>query len=404
MTTEYSDFLARFMTYTEGAPTPEIFRLWTGIATIAGALERRTWVVTTRKVLFPNLFVMLAGPPGAGKSAAIDFARDLWHSTKDQGRPKFHLAPQNMSRAGLFDALAEAARRIVVPDNIIEYHTLLIAIGEVGVLLSQHDLDFLATLNHVYDNPPVLDEKLRHVHGGKTKEIISPQLTILAGAQPTFMNNILPEEAWSMGFTSRCLMIYGGEAPPPDLFSDIDPREAQRRSLLASVMDFSKLMGQFVWEDEAMVELQRWAKTKCEPTPDHPKLIHYVSRRLLHTIKLSMVATVSRSCALRITLADVNRARDWLLHAETRMPELFRAMLGKSDAHAIQELYTFAWTAWSKDRKAIHETRLIHFLHDRVGVDKVYRVLEIAVRSGMFLCEPNFKLYTPVARHMQETQ
>jgi hypothetical protein len=105
---------------------------------------------------------------------------------------------------------------------------------------------------------------------------------------------------------------------------------------------------------------------------------------------------------MRITLADVNRARDWLLEAELRMPELFRAMMGKSDSAVIQELYLFAFSIFAREKAPLHEARLFQFVHERAGIEKVHKVIEIAVKSGMFVVDEKTRLYTPIAKHMQE--
>jgi hypothetical protein len=86
---------------------------------------------------------------------------------------------------------------------------------------------------------------------------------------------------------------------------------------------------------------------------------------------------------LVVTLPALNRARDWLLHAEQLMPDVFREMVQRSDSQLIQELHYFLWKLWLKEKKPIHESRLIHFLQTRVPSEKVLRVLEIAARSSI---------------------
>src|SRR5882724_11244346 len=202
------DWLDQYMSYTDGITSPEIYRLWSGISAIAGALERRVWVETSRGVLYPNMFCLLVGPPGVGKSNAISIVEELWYSSK-----KFKVAPNNVTKAALVDALLEADRKIILPNGggLVEYHCLLTSSSEFGVLVPAHDLEFLSVLNYIYDNPKVYRENRRSLN--KNIEIIHPQITILAGTQPGFLASLLPEEAWSMGFTSRIIMIYAGVPP-----------------------------------------------------------------------------------------------------------------------------------------------------------------------------------------------
>lgn len=101
------DWISSYLRHTEGYSSPEIFRLWTGIATVAGALERRTWVVTKKSLLYPNLFTLLVSNPGIGKSQAIQHVGEFWLATK-----QLKVSPDNMTKAALVDAL-EASSRLI---------------------------------------------------------------------------------------------------------------------------------------------------------------------------------------------------------------------------------------------------------------------------------------------------
>jgi hypothetical protein len=383
------DWIERFVQYTEGINSPRIFRLWAGISTVAGALERRVWIYSSRKILYPNLFTLLVGSPGSGKTEAMLHVEDLWRRVG-----KFHVAPNSVTRASLVDALHDADRKIVLQSGLMEYHSLLVVADEFGVLCPAHDLSFLSVINYIYNNPDFYEEK-RRTGNKQSTEIINPQLNIIAGAQPGFLAVLLPEEAWQMGFTARLIMIYSAEEIVPDLFGDPDPKEADRGILIASLRDMAGRIGAFSWDDDAMTEMDRWAKSRCEPIPEHSKLVHYNQRRILHTLKLSMVSAMSRGPERRITMLDVNRARDWLLEAEQGMPDIFREMTQRSDSEVINELHFFMWRLWISDKKPIHESRIIHFLSHRVPSEKVLRIIELAERANYLTKQVGLDAYIP---------
>ena len=126
-----SDWIDNYMAFTDGITSPPLFRQWTGIAAIAGALERRTYVTTAKRRLYPNLFTLLVATPGIGKSEALSQVQDLWYDTKD-----LKVAPSNMTKASLIDAISRASRhKMISPVEMIEYHSLVSASSELGVLL-----------------------------------------------------------------------------------------------------------------------------------------------------------------------------------------------------------------------------------------------------------------------------
>lgn len=381
------------MAYTEGIMAPEIFRLWTAITTVAGSLERRVWIETSAGLVYPNIFTLLVAPPGVGKSAAISRGAEFWRKTK-----KLHVSPDSLTKASLMDTLGKSARQIVLEGGrgLYDYHSLQIAAPELGVFLSAYDLEFLSALNHIYDNPPSYREERRT--GGRSLDIQKPQCTILAGTQPGFMASIMPEEAWSMGTTSRMVMVYAGQAPEVDLFDAVGPesRPDIERELAKAMANFVGLFGKFMWDKPASNELIRWHKSKCEPVPLHSRLQHYNPRRMLHVLKLCQISAASRGEGLVIRLSDVERAIGWLLHAETLMPDVFRHMAGKSDGQVIQEMHFFLWRLWAQEKKPIHESRIINFLSNRVPSDKILRIIEMAEKMEIITkFAPG--LYTPKA-------
>lgn len=387
------DWIELFLKYTDGLPTPDIFRLWAGIGAVAGALERRVWIETARSKLYPNMYVLLVGRPGVGKSQAIQPVGELWKQAKD-----IHVAPDNLTKPALIDAIAAAGRRIIRSETeMVEYHSLAVASSEFGVLVPAHDLEFLNTLNHVYDNPASYRENRRSM-GDNQIDISNPQLTIIGGTQPAYLANLLPEEAWGMGFTARLMLIYSGETKRVSLFAKQEPRIDGYSTLVSRMKAICKLYGPLSFEPDAEVEAERWAEAGCPPVPEHSKLENYTSRRILHALKLSIISAVSGQ-RNAVSFYDFSRARDWLLHAETQMPDIFREMVARSDVQVIQEMHFFAWQLWIKDKKPIHESRLIHFLQNRVPSEKIMRVIEIAERSGILEAGEYPHTFRPRPKH-----
>lgn len=382
-----------FLDYTEGIPSPDIFRLWSGIATLAGAMERRVWIETARSKLFPNLYTLLVAPPGVGKSQAIGHVNELWYAVKG-----LHVAPDNVTKPALIDAIGAASRKMVLSETgLMEFHSLLVASSEFGVLVPAHDLEFLNTLNHIYDNPRNYRENRRSM-GDNQVDITNPQLNILGGTQPAYLANLLPEEAWGMGFTARVIMVYSSKAISVSLFKRQAPRSEEFKTLVSGLSKVAALYGAMTFTPECEHEIEAWAEAGCQPVPDHSKLQNYVSRRILHVLKLCIVAAVSAGSPV-IDTQHFHRAREWLLLAESTMPDIFREMVGKSDVQVIDELHYFCWQLWVKEKAPVHVSRLIHFLSVRVPSEKIMRVIEVAEKANILERSAGTDLYKPKPKH-----
>ncbi len=385
-----SDWIDNYIVATENVASPQIFRLWAGISCIAGALEHRVTASTSMGKIYPNLYVLLVSPPGIGKSEALKPTRELWMGTKH-----IKVAPNSTTKAALLDVL-ESSHQIETdnPTKLIEYHSLSMASSEFGVLLPSHDMEFLSVLTDIYDNPKVFSESRRT---SKSVDIINPQLNIIAGTQPGYLASLFPEEAWSMGFMSRVIMVYSGSAPRLGLFDDY--AHLTTDSLLTGLKQMVMTNAECGWAHSAQVELSRWYEQGLPPIPSHSRLSNYCARRLVHVIKLAIISTVSRTNGsgnpLVITLFDVDRARNWLLAAEQVMPDVFRAMAGKSDMTLLLEMHFYFWRRYVTDKKPIHESELIRFISAKTTSERGPRLLDIAVRIDMFAKVPGTDLYTP---------
>lgn len=378
------DFIQDFLELTDGATSPLLYRKWCAISLIAGACERRVWVKSGRWITYPNLYVLLVGPPGTGKYI-IEEARQLWRDTKEPGSAlrAFHVAPDSMTKASLVDTLARAKSSRLGPKGPpIVSHSLLIGAEEFQVLLPTYDMEFIGTLNRLYNNP-LGHEEVRRTGSVRELTIDNPQLNILGGAQPSYFVSTFPEEAWTTGFARRIIMVYAAEPPVVSLYHDWDIEPAIRVRVLAKLGKVAALCGQCLWHPEAIAKLDAWHMGGQEPVPSHSKLAHYKRSRVMMAIKLAIVSAVARTSGLVIEPLDIDRALAWLFEAEAVMPDIFREMIGRSDSQVLEEMHLHLFALWARDRKPFHTSAMANFLAFRVPSEKVPRIIEVAEKANM---------------------
>lgn len=372
-----ASWLDAFIDYTDGRDIPPVFQRWAGIATIAGALERKVWVVARPPdPLYPNLYTTLIAPPGVGKTFIIKTVRELWKGLKNH-----HVAKSAMSRASLVDSLREARRQKVVNNNtkVIQFESLLIASNELTVLLPAYDADFMGTLTDLYDCHPYGEKKRT---SELDYEMDSPQLNILAGTTPSYLNNLMPEGAWDQGFVSRLFMVYAGSTPPSDLFVVNGSSVNDLNNLIHDLNMIGDLYGELKFTPEAAKAINAWHKAGGPPKPDHPRLQHYNTRRTAHLLKLCMVACVSSGQKLVITEEHFVLAKQWLLDMEFRIPDIFKAMSSGGDMKVINDAWHFLYKLYAKESKPIREARLMRFISERSPSHAVERLIQIMVKIG----------------------
>lgn len=377
-TRRLQSWIASYEEFTAASGSPRIYQLWSAITCLAGALERKVWVRTMQSNLYPNLYVVLVGNPGIGKSMALNHTERLWRGLKGH-----HVAPTSLTKAALIDALSDAKRSLVRPGhipNVVEYNSLLVPATELSVLIPGWDSDFMAALTTLYDGGTYAERR-------RTKdlklEIPHPQLNILGATTPSYLNQLMPPGAWDQGFISRTILVYSGERIIRDVFAEELVEPTLGKTLSEDLKIISDLYGKMEFTPAAVEAIREWNFADCPPKPETPKLESYKSRRLLHTLKLTMVASIDRSSDLVIERQDFERARGWLLAAEAEMEDIFLSMDGGGDNQKTEEIFHAVFSATAKEKRPYPDGRLLHLIGSKFPSHSVNIVRDLMQKQGL---------------------
>ena len=382
------NWIDAFVEYTDGLPTPLIFRRWGAISAMAGLLERRVWVRTAGREAYPNLFNLLVGPPGVGKSETLREVARVWKAVKDlpSGR-KIHVAPDNLTKAKLLSNMEKAGTRLVLSETaLVEYYAYNVVSSEFSVFLPQYDSTFMSVLTDLFD---CKDEQSESTVSRGDVIIPNPCLNMIGGTTPGFLASTFPETAWSMGFSSRLLLIYCAQPVDVPLFGSRARPEHLWDKLVADAREIAQLWGELSWSEEAIAMITSWNTSGRQPVPSHPKLVTYNTRRILQVIKLIIISSAARSSAMRVEAEDVATAIALLLEAEQYMPRIFNEMGaatgGSGGQNVLLDLHHWALNLYSKSGQPLRENRIVTFVSERVQYpSQVLPLLTIAVKNGMF--------------------
>lgn len=354
-----------------------MFRQWAILHAIGAAAERRVWTQLQTNRLFPNLFVFLVGPPGVGKSQAINPASEMLRKAQCVG-----LAPNDLTKQGLLDALAENARGAVIEGRPFDYHFMAIAISELSNFMPKYDESLAGILTDLFDCPAINEEKKRSHDKGKP--IPFPGISMLAGTATKNLGRTVSDAAWGSGFMARVIMVYSAdEIVPDDMFAPIEGNEEIAQALVAGLSAVGQMKGPMEWDPEARALIKTFRKNQKDGAPLHNRLEHYVTRRWLHLTKLCMVAALANQTMV-VDETHFNMAFEWLLAAEFQMPEIFKDMQGHEDGEVLEEMRSQFYAIHTMTKRPIAAQALHAFLSKRTASHNVQRMVQIAEAAGYF--------------------
>lgn len=291
--------------------------------------------------------------------------------------PELHLAPISLTFASLVDCLDSAKRSWIAPGvaEPLQFNSLSVIAEELGAFMHKWDHEMTDGLSHFYDPDPYGHD--RRGAGIKIK-IKSPQINMIAAVTPQRLLELLPESAWGQGLMARVIMIFSDERIVQD---DFAPNTQSDLSDLEHDLNIvHNLYGQFFVTEEYVEAVRGWRQLGEPPIPDHPKLLHYNTRRKVHLYKLSMVSSVDRGNSLAITKDDFNRAYNWLCEAESYMSNVFKSGVANIDGQVMEE--TLHHITVTDRGKGVSEQNIVHFASKRIPLHSCLRIIDVMERGG----------------------
>lgn len=353
-----------------------MFRLWTAIHAVGAAAERRIWTSLGINRLHPNLFIFLVGPPGTGKSQALNPMSVLLRKSQ-----AVNLAPNDITKQGLLDVLGECAKGCLLDGRPFDYHYMSICISEMSNFMSKYDHDLTGLLTDLFDCPPTNEEKKR---SGAGKMIPFPGISFIMGTATENLGNTITTDMWGSGFMARVVMVYAAEdIVPEDMFAVVSQADSLGDQISTGLRRIGELKGEMVWEEEPQSALRTFRVNQKDGAPLHNRLVFYVTRRWLHLGKLCMISALSDE-RMTVRMEDFNLAMSWLLEAEIAMPEVFKDMVHHEDGQIYEEMRSQFFQLHMRMKEPIPAVMLYQFLSKRVGSYNVERMIQIAVAADYF--------------------
>lgn len=270
-------FISDYLHWSTDNETPEMFQLWGGMTVLSSMASRRVWLPWDKGAIYAQLYTLLVGEAGSGKSVAMNFVKqmlaqpgiDLPYSGNietHQGLLRFMAGeptkkPEPIESPVAFMAMGPGGK-------LSKVHPMTIVGNEFTNFISADEAGWMNMLNDIF----MQDRYLYRTKGQGTDIIEAPFICVLAGLPTEMSHDLQKQKVIASGFSRRTIFQFGERDwnnPRPRL-SQNDSQLAAFSRCLDHLKQIKKLSGPFSWTPEADTWWDKWYRQHNPMVPKRP--------------------------------------------------------------------------------------------------------------------------------------
>lgn len=276
--------------------------------------------------IYPNLYVVLVGSPGARKTTAMACAKALLRQLKT-----IPISADSTTAESIKEVMSAttAIRTFAYGEKKLNYTPLACFVTELSEFLGVASTNMVSFLTTIYDEP---------VHEYRTKKggqqlIVGPYLTLLGCTTPAWIIARLHDDVISGGFSRRAVFVN----PPEYDYKNPIPSESKEEvdawfRLVAHGEQMGDIGGEFVWSKAGKQAYIDWYM--AQKMPSDPNLIGWARGRHAQLIKIAMLVALSEGRDLILTEGHVHATQEILIDVEERLSFVF-AGFGRNELKGV---------------------------------------------------------------------
>lgn len=356
---------------------------------IAGALQRHVKFPMGYYNLYPNMYIVLVGPPGKCKKST---AMAIGRSTSRQIIDEYNFAVDSTSREMLIKRMSGNFKN---EQSVLNVHS-----KEFASFFATSQEKMLVFLTDIYECP---DHWTHETISGSTNKITAPFLNVVAGTTPSSLQTDIPVEAIGVGLTSRIIFVYEDTPRVRPWRPSISPdQEKIGQMLAADLAHIYNLSGDYTIDSSFDKAFQLWEDANTmEPNPTKDsRLDGYFERKPDHIKKLCMILAAAQRDDLVLTEEDFYLSLATLDHVEKRMLDAFNVvgrnpLVGDTNAMLAEIL---------SSPSGVTKSEFVQRFRVNLRFEEIEEILLTLVASGQIILRDGRYLSTAIARAQMKVQ
>lgn len=336
-------FLRDYLLYASDNEAPEMFHVWAAYTALSSAISRKVWLPQGRKPLYTNIYVMLVGDAGNGKSLVMHYCKELMSLTGDIPISRSVETPQGLLRYmggnAKSDPPIESPVRFTCgwPDGVLrDCHPMTILANEFVDFISMDEMGWIHMLNNIFDEGNVYSYRTK---GQGEDYLEGPYIVLLGGLTTDIAHEMQKARIISTGLARRTIFQYGErrwDNPHAILRETPEQAEAFRRCLThMKLLRTPAVSGPFRWTDDT---IKWWTAQYDDNSRKHrtrsPTLKSWFASKPDQVLKLAMLTSLSEDTNLEIKIPHIETALAFLDRMEEDLGRIFGGA-GRNELAAV---------------------------------------------------------------------
>lgn len=316
------------MLYNSGNEANKNYHLWSALSALSSIISRRVWINMGYFRIYPNLYVILCGPPGNKKTTAMSVAKTLIRHLLD-----IPFSGECQTKESLVLELSTCNRTFDFPNTLkpYTYTPISIFVTELSQFIGVDPARMIDFLTTVYD---------QDFYDLKTKNkgcqlIVGPYVTMLACTTPEWITNYLKSDVITGGFSRRALFVLEYDDSTVRIaFPEITP-EMQKAwdGLLTYAHELFTKGGEFQWEPSAKEWYIKWYTTRIISAD--PLIRWFDATSYVQALKIGMLLSLSESTDMIMRQRHLEQAFALLEVMKVNLPKVFQG-IGRNELNVVK--------------------------------------------------------------------
>jgi hypothetical protein len=259
-----------FIHYTRDAESPRSYFTWTALSTISAVLRSNVYQEWQYSKLYPNIFVLLIGPPAVGKALPMKLSAKMLKEIPTVKVIEGSASMQAVIKIlGAYEGGQKGASCILYAEELSSFYVedkktndLLTDLSDYHEKWERNLISWNATLKDVC-------------------------ICMLAGSNETLLGDIFDQRAIYGGLLSRTFVILEKKKFRRDALirKNIEVKTDDWALMVNHLKKLSKVHGEIIFEEAALQEFEHWYEVQWEEFENNPRTRTGIEGRMKTHVK-----------------------------------------------------------------------------------------------------------------------